>query len=84
MSMKESLDRMAKAHEAGGRDREKEHRAKLAREFRPDTRMEQLLRLRGREPHIYDRMGAEIRMAVGMYEQGRTAAGYEPEGDTAA
>lgn len=83
MSTKEPIpiETITQGYAATTRDLDAARKAKLAREFQPSPRMEQLLVLRDRDPAAYTRMGASVQISVGHYELGRTAAGYTPEGD---
>ncbi len=75
------IETMTQGYAASTRDLDAARKAKIAREFRPSPRVEQLLVLRDRDPAAFARMGTTVQISVGHYELGRTAAGYTPEGD---
>lgn len=73
--------RMAAGYLAADDQRAREQTAQLAAEFRPDPRLERLIRLRQTDPKGFARFGPETTIALGYYESRRTAAGYEGASD---
>ncbi len=81
------MERMAAGYKAAQPRQDAARKEKLAREFRPNERMEKLIDLRKRDRGSYDRIvDPTTMMALGHYQLGRDAAGYggDDDGDTAA
>ena len=76
------LERMTTGY--ASRDYDQQRKEKLAAIFRPNDRMERLIEMRAKDPAILDRFDSSTRIELGLYQQQRDAANYEPEGDDAA
>jgi hypothetical protein len=81
------MERMAAGYKATQPRQDAARKEELAREFRPNERMEKLIDLRTRDRSAYDRIvDPTMMMALGHYQLGRDAAGYggDDDGDDAA
>ncbi len=79
------MERMSAAHAANADNQAKERKAELVALFKPDERLEKLLRIRTSDSALFATFGPTVRISLGMYVQQREAAGYTgDDGDDAA
>jgi hypothetical protein len=68
------MDRISEGYRQMEPELDARRQRRIASGFRESDRMEQLLRLKARDPATYARLDATTRMAVGSYEQTKRIA----------